>query len=155
MSWWNIRNGEEVIGDEPADLVQAALGRINENRSAQSKEKPTLVELLSAIASVARDSAGKLLAAAPNDFRRIVAELQSGDFVSSETSAQQSAQQETGLRPALTAVLQEIAKVYRERWERLPTLAEWLESLAFVLRARPEEYLQDGSEHPLANLRAE
>jgi hypothetical protein len=150
MSWWDTGNNDDVIGDEPADLVRHGLQQIVETRSQQSKEKPKLADLLRAIGAVTIAESGKVLDGAPGNLREIVAELKTNRTVSSGVL---SAKPEAGdLVSILTANLVEIAAVYKERWERNPRLSEWLETLSFVLRARAEEFLEDGSEHPPSQL---
>src|SRR5262245_65902140 len=153
MSWWDIGNKDDVIGDQPADLVRHALQEIvQKTRSQQGAHKPSLADLLRAIGAVALSASGTLLEEVPANLREIVAELKSGQTVSSGVLHGSDEQEDIGR--ILTKNLREVVAVYSERWERKPRLPEWLETLSFVLRYRPEEFLQDGVGKPPSQLLA-
>lgn len=151
MSWWDTGNKDDVIGDQPADLVRHALKEIAKTRAQQSQDKPKVTDLLQAIGTVALSS-GKLLEKTPSDLKEIVAELESGQTISS--GPLRGAGETNDIVRSLTENLGQIAAVYRERWERNPRFSEWLDVLSFVLRVRPEEYLHDGTEHTPSQLTA-
>jgi hypothetical protein len=150
MSWWDTGNKDDVIGDQSADLVRHALKEIAEVRAKQSQDKPRLADLLQAIGSVALSSGGKLLEKTPSQLREIVAELKSGQTISSGLLRGDG--ETNDIVRVLTESLDQIGAVYRERWERNPRFSEWLDTLSFVLRYRPEEFLHDGIEHPPSQL---
>jgi len=152
MSWWDTGNNDDVIGDEPADLVRHALKEIADTRAQQTQDKPRLADFVQAVGLVALDSGDKLLEQRPSDLKEIVAELKSGQTISS--GQLHAAVQTNDIVRVLTENLREIAAVYRERWERKPRFSEWLETLSFVLRYRTEDFLHDGVEHPLSQLTA-
>jgi hypothetical protein len=142
MSWWDTGEENDVIGDEPADAVRHALLRIAEEKTRQRRPKPKLSELLRAMGTVAlRASKEELLMAGPAP-QVIVAELKSGGAESSGTLT--DAAEDRELTASLAENLSAVAAIYRSRWGNPPKLSEWLESFAFVLRYRPEEYLEDG-----------
>ena len=151
MSWWDTGNKDDVIGDEGADRARHAFGEIAETRAQQGQEKPRLADVLRAIGTVAIGARGTLLEAVPPTLREIVAELKTGQTVSS--GVLRGPAEENDLVRILNKSLSEIAAVYSERWERNPRLTEWLETLAFVLRSRSEKFLEDGAEHPPEELR--
>lgn len=152
MSWWDTGNNDDVIGDEAADLVRHALKEIADTRAQQAQAKPRLADLIKAVGTVALSSGEKLLEKTPSGLREIVAELKSGQTISSGLLRDGGETNE--IVRVLTENLRQIAGVYRERWQRNPRLSEWLESLSFVLRYRPEEFLHDGGEHPPSQLTA-
>lgn len=152
MSWWDTGNNDDVIGDQPADLVRHGLQKIVETRAGQSPEKPRLADLLAVVGLVASGAAGQLLEDASLNVREIVAELKSGQTISSGLIRDRP--EVNDLFPILKENLRAIAEVYQERWERNPRLTEWLETLSFVLRYRPQDFLQDGAEHPPTQLKA-
>lgn len=152
MSWWETGNGDDVIGDQPADLVRHGLRKIAETRTNQAQEKPRLAELLQAIGTVATGAGGKTLEAVPPNLREIVAELKSAQTLSSGLI--RDSPQTRDLVSILSDSLGEIAAVYQERWERNPRFSEWLQSIIFVLRYRPEDFVSDGVQHPPAQLKA-
>lgn len=154
MSWWDTGEENDVIGDEPADAIRHALLRIVEEKTRQRRPKPKLSELLRAIGAVALRASKEELSMAGSAPKTIVAELKSGGVESSGafTDAAEDRELEASLAENLTA----IAAIYRSRWGKPPKLSEWLESFAFVLRYRPEEYLEDGGQSaPLRILAAQ
>jgi hypothetical protein len=152
MSWWDTGNKDDVIGDQPADLVRHVLQEIVETRAQRSEPKPKLADLLRAIGIVATTADGKMFEDVPGTLREIVAELKSGQTVSSGLLP--AVHETNDLVSILTRNLNEIAKIYQERWERNLRLSEWLETFSFVLRYRPEEFLDDGVAHPPSELKA-
>lgn len=143
MSWWDTGEGTDVIGDQPADVLGHVLRRIAEERAQQSRQKPTLSELLRALGTVASEARGKQLEDVPESLREIVAHLGSGVTVSSGPLGDDRDNRD--LAAEIRAGLDAVADIYRSRWERNPRLSEWLECFTFVLGYRPEQYLQDGS----------
>jgi len=142
MSWWDTGEGDDVIGDQPADLVRHSLQEI------AARQKPGLEDLLGAINTVTKsDSGKKLLENVPANHADVVAKLKSGETVSAS-----AAEPNKPLVASLKENLKEIQKVYQERWERNPRLTEWLSTFAFVLRYRPEEFLEDGATRAPADL---
>ena len=154
MSWWDTGEENDVIGDETADAVRHALLRIAEEKVRQRRPKPKLSELLRAMGAVAQRASQQELAAAAAAPQAIEAELKSGGIESSGVLSNTAEDRE--LEASLAENLATIAEIYRSRWGKPPKLSEWLESFAFVLRYRPEEYLEDG-EHkaPLRILAAQ
>ncbi|HZI62389.1 MAG TPA: hypothetical protein VFD62_16860 [Pyrinomonadaceae bacterium] len=152
MSWWDTGNKDDVIGDQPADLVRHALKEIAETRAQQAKDKPRLADVVQAIGTVALSSGGELLDQVPSDLREIVAELESGQTISS--GHLRGTSETNDIVRVLTDNLGQIVAVYHERWERNPRFSEWLDTLSFVLRSRPERFLHDGLEHPPSQLTA-
>ncbi len=148
MSWWDTDDGDDVIGDEPADLIRHSLQQIAE------RQKPKLEDLLRAIGTVAKsDARKKMLENIPANLRGITATLKSGETISAQTSADDATTRD--IVATLTENLRAIRKIYQERWERNPRLSEWLSLFAFVLRYRPEDFLEDGTVRAPANLTAD
>jgi hypothetical protein len=145
MSWWDTGHGTDVIGDRPADLADAALKEIARAREQQSLPKPKLDALLRAI--------GLALSDPPSPLREVVAEGGDGspDVSSGPLQLDDSVRD---IVPPLQQTMSAIAREYQERWERKPRLSELLSTFSFVLGYRPEDFLQDGGEHPVKEIRA-
>ncbi|MCA1577391.1 MAG: hypothetical protein LC794_08520 [Acidobacteria bacterium] len=147
MSWWDSGENDDVIGDQPADLVRHSLQDI------ASRRKPKLEELLRAIAAVAKSEAGqKMLENVPADTVHVTAKLKSDETFSVRAPSDDPA--DDNLVAALTDNLSSLQKQYQEYIERNPRLSEWLSVFAFVLRYKPEEFLEDGAARPVADLKA-
>jgi hypothetical protein len=145
MGWWDTGENDDVIGDKPADFMRHSLQDI------ASRRKPKLEELLRAIAAVAKNQAGqKMLENVPATVQ-VTAKLESDEKVS--VSAPSADKPDDELLAAVTDNLSGIQKLYQEYIERNPRLSEWLSVFAFVLRVKPEEFLDDGAARPVADLK--
>jgi hypothetical protein len=144
MSWWDTGEGDDVIGDQAADQVREALQQIVDARAKRSQDKPVLADLLWAIA-IATGSAGTVLADPPAGVLPLVAQLKSGQTVSSGSPPDE--RETRDLVGPLAACLRALGTIYQDRWDRKPRLSEWLRALEFVLKYRPEDFLRDGADH--------
>ena len=153
MSWWNTGNKDDITGDKPADLARSALQRIVRERESRSQEKPELADLLRAMGIVATGLAPKDFADQTAGMRQLFAELKSGERVASGPLRVEARSKD--LLGPLTESLRVIADAYQERWERKPRLSEWLNAFEFVLRYRPEDFLEDGCKHQPAKIKVE
>ncbi len=87
-----------------------------------------------------------MLEKVPPKLQGVSAVLKSGEKVSAKPEEDKGT-----LVRSLTENLRATRDVYKERWERNPRLSEWLSVLSFVLRYRPEDFLEDGKVRPPAN----
>jgi hypothetical protein len=155
MSWWDTGHNDDVTGDQPADFTRQALKRLVASRSERSEKRPALADVLQAIALVALRTGNDALADSPTHMPQITAKLESGESISSKLSHTDNTDNTLGdIVEALNDSLQEIVRVYHERWERKPRLSEWLYAFEFVLGYRPEDYLIDGTSHAPVKLTA-
>jgi hypothetical protein len=152
MSWWDTGEAGDVIGDQPADIVGRVLRRIADERSQQARPKPTLSELLRAVGTVAVEARGKRLTGVPENLQEISAELKARGTVSS--GPLRDDEKTRDLTAELRTAVDEIAEIYKSRWERNPKFSEWLEISTFVLGAQPERYIEDGKSKVLKKLTA-
>ncbi len=149
MSWWDTGEGDDVIGDQPADLARHALERIAEERSRERRPKPTLSELLWALGLAASRAEYPEIERTDSEPKKIVARLKSGETLSS--GPLDEAADKRDLLAEIVSCLHAVSEIYHSRWKRGPRLSEWLSCFAFVLRARPADYLEDGAQrHPVA-----
>lgn len=126
MSWWELE-GDEVMGDQPADALASALEA--------SDPKPTLQQFAVAVASALRSSPSDI--AEPPSVLSIVFETADATRASADGAADNAFTEHA--RRALTAV----AATYQRRWGRGPTLNEILGCIEFVLGADARPYLAD------------
>jgi hypothetical protein len=152
MSWWETGERNDVIGDQPADIIRRVLKRIAEERDRQSRPKPTLAELLQTLGTIALEARGKQLDAVPEDLRGLVVDLETGQEVSSSPLGQESLNQD--LAAELRAALDEVANQYHSRWDRVPKFTELLEIVLFILGYQPERFLQDGGNRVPVKIRS-
>ncbi|MGI2902003.1 hypothetical protein [Tolypothrix sp. VBCCA 56010] len=61
MGWWATGEDEDIIGDPPADTLDFTLKVIAEHYEELQQPKPTLQQVLNAIASVLRMKLGDLV----------------------------------------------------------------------------------------------
>ena len=144
MSWWDTDDGG-VTGDQPADAVRNAL------REIAGRRKPSLEELLRAVAAVLAAKGSEYLSGAPAG----IPELTAGDFERSwEASSAGHAEAAADLTEPLARTFAAIAQIYENRWERKPRLNELLEALQFVLGYQPEDYLEGVAGHSIERIEA-
>jgi hypothetical protein len=153
MSWWDTGKGDDVIGDQPADIVRHSLKELADSRTQKSLEKPALIDLLQAIGVVVKGAGRAELEDTSAEVKEIVAALKSGQTLSAGRISD-AGDSQTDVVRAMTRQLREIGSVYQERWERKPRLSEWLETLSFVLRVKPEDFVHDGLDHAPSTIRA-
>ncbi len=130
MSWWDTGNGDDVIGDRPADLLTAALPEL---------PAPSLAELLEAVSQVLREH-GENLVADPDDARDAVVVTDPPVIEDNPRPPREA------VTERLLGAFRDIAAVYDDRWERRPRVSELLALLAFVLRPRPRPWLSEGGD---------
>ncbi len=149
MSWWDTDNGDDVIGDQAADLIRHSLQQAATEKVKRAHEKPSLSDILRAVGGVAATDNKRHLNDVPADLIEIIAVLDSGGTISSGPLGDSTPDD---LVSVFRENLAAIHNVYQERWERKPRMTEWLSALEFVLRYRPEEFLSDGVEHSPSRL---
>jgi len=145
MSWWDTGEGDDVIGDRPADLLTSALTGLAEWRERTHGERPSLAGLLAGLGALLSE-AGRTVV--------VTAETAAGPVRGEGDAAR--AEGET-LLPILREALEKVAAAYQERWERDPRPSEVAHVVAFVLGPAPERYLraQDARGLELTGLRAQ
>ena|SRR6185295_15378991 len=150
MSWWDVGGGsDDVIGDQPADLMADALDTIATERAESNRAKPTLQESLDGFAAALRKLSDAREEGEQVANLQLKAELDNGSTVS---AGQQADEQ---IVATFANAITEIRARYEERWERQPRLRELLETLAFILRAHAQEYLSDVNENKITQLVAD
>lgn len=126
MSWWSLPGRhEDMIGDEPADLVTAALGRAAALRGKTAGPAPALAELLGALSRAIAEASSEL-EDPPRSGSRVVAFTSAADIEPGPSGEDLVAPLADGIREA--------AARYHERFKRNPRLVELLALFAFVLR---------------------
>ena len=138
MSWWGIGE-DDVIGDGPANALTEALVAIGTARQEQGQSEPAFQEMLDGFAEALQHDGSTALEDGPaHTVQRLVARLGSGmQVVSGETARQSDGRMVAIFRDGIAA----IQRQYEERWERKPRLREMLETLGFILGARPDRFL--------------
>jgi len=135
MGWWRSRrNPESLLGDGPADALHLELERL----AGELDARPTFQMLLDGFAS-ALDSNADGLVADPDSVRGkpLVARF---DPPASPLSSG-SAPLDPRVRHDLASALSAITGAYELELSRKPTSAELLETIAFILRPDPAQYV--------------
>lgn len=124
MGWWRDRAGR-LLGDGPADVLEDAL-----LQAGRAGPKPPLAAVLGAVAQALREAPGQLALARPDPWH--VVAVADGQAVT-EGAADEA------LCRHLHDALDDIADEYRSsELARLPTVAEVVGTLAFVLGHEPQ-----------------
>lgn len=135
MGWWGTGRADDVIGDEPADSLGAALADL----ASDGRPPPTLPALLDAVAESMAEHAGDWWTGAAGDVRGLTAvvgprrERVRGEGVPPDPS----------LVDDLSDAFETVGDDYLEALDRLPRLDELLHLLAFVLGDRPDLVVSD------------
>lgn len=140
MGWWEI-DGDDVIGDQPADIVGLKLLDLAGELQRRGLPKPRLGDLLRALERVLRGRENELLDRGED---RPVGRLRMRGVT---TRADDSAPATDAAAGLIEATVEEIlvgfGNVYGDIIGRRPRLSEVLASFTFVLRSSPEDYLRD------------
>jgi hypothetical protein len=145
MSWWRTKHEDDLVGDEVADRVTEALDSMLTARQEQGFPKPTLQDLVDAIAAA-------LGRARPGSAASAVATLAGGEQVLGHSDATMGAQD---LVTALAEAFADSAPFYRAYLDRDPKPSELAACVAFVLAGEPEAYLSDGSQRAIESITAD
>jgi hypothetical protein len=140
MGWWETGQGDDVIGDEPADTITTTLRAMAEAYEEQGKQKPTVQQLLNAILSALRLKPEQFI----DEGNEISIQTLTAKFESTldNVSSSEDNIADNQLVTALCDAFEEVAVEYEDaEMERKPRLSELLTSIAFVLGYEPEEYL--------------
>ena len=129
MGWWNVGNQGEVIGDDSADTVTDIL-----EESASGFDLPKFLDTLAAA-----------LKRAGFAFSRLRAKTTQDEVTSSADA----------MPTPFDEGLEQLFQVYQNDFERPPSLVEILESFAFVLRHRPDRFLDGMDGRSLKSITAE
>jgi hypothetical protein len=139
MSWWDTGEGDDLIGDIPADIIGGMFKSITKASEEQGNQKPTLQEVLNSIKSALSQNPEEILADGKGiSVQKVVAELENKpDEVSSGEPINTLDELVVAFRKAFEAVTQE----YKDALERKPRLSELLACIVLVLGSSPEDYL--------------
>lgn len=130
MSWWDTGEGDDVIGDRPADLLTSALVELARERERATGERPSLPGLLAGLSEAVSDAGQRA---------KLTAETQPGPVTGESEAARAEG---NALQPQLREALAKINAEYQERWEREARPSEVARLAGFVLGPSPERYLR-------------
>ena len=144
MGWWKTGQNDDVIGDRPADIMSSTFEVIARAWGEAMGRRPTLREVLNALAVLLRQKPEAYLADTPRtSIRRFVARMGNE---STEVGGSEDEHADQKLVAALADAFEAIAVEYEDSvMERKPRLSELLATLVFVLSYRPEDYLSDAN----------
>jgi hypothetical protein len=125
MSWWDTGNDDDVIGDQPADIVGSTLSSIARDRDADGRGRPSIADLLEAVRTAAPAAVGD------EPIPKIAA----------DPPLPGEGRPDDELVETLRRALADVRTVYEERWNRPARFSELLETVAFVLRPDPAKYV--------------
>jgi hypothetical protein len=137
MGWWE--SGEDILGDGPADTVGEILDEMAGQNEREKGRKPTLQELLDALATALSRRPPAFLCDAPTSGTVALTAVleESGEMLQSQEEAGEPALVEPWRR-----ALEEIALEYEEsEMVRKPRLSEVLATFCFVMNGSPGRYL--------------
>src|SRR5262245_5923692 len=114
MSWWETGYGNDVIGDEPADILQAAFFRASDEYRSRQHALPPLEEFLRAMAKSMNVFGANVLAdVEPTVQVELVLRLESGSTIS---SGAYPAEPDANLLQAMREAFEMVARAYQNRF---------------------------------------
>lgn len=131
MGWWPLGQGNDVIGDEPADEVGDWLTEVGRRRASAGRPLPTVEEVV-AVAARALDVVCREVC---EDDAETPARLRVVFRNGSEAEVTPGGDKVSA--SSFEAVLDRIAKVYEQDLGRKPRVRELIGTLAFVLGYPP------------------
>ena len=137
MGWWATGHGDDVLGDEPLDVL-VGMFRFY---TTMTNEKPSLQEVLDALAQILRTDGDEILSdPASLEGRTLAAGLVDGPPLLSAPEAPADK-----LLLGMASSLPRIARAYEDAgYGRKPRLSELLAVFTAVLHHEPERFLRDG-----------
>lgn len=158
MGWWLTGNGDDTIGDGPADILMDAFKDIVARHNQSDQPLLTLSQLLDLIAATLRLEPQVILSEGKSfSIRSIIAEVENKllDKPQKVSSSSNPLVDETDVRILFDAFTK-IAIEYEEMGlNRKPRVSELLETIVFVLGYRPKSYAFITEDLPLRRLYAE
>jgi hypothetical protein len=136
MGWWATGHDDDMMGDEPLDI----LGGMFEFHAQMTDRKPSLQEVVDALAQMLRTDGDEMIAD-PSSLvgRRIEARLAGRPALASAAEAPID-----DLLFGMASTLRQIARSYEEAgYDRKPRLSEILEAFTAVVQHEPERYLRE------------
>ena len=136
MGWWATGHDDDVIGDDPLDI----LGAMFSFHTQMTDQKPSLQEVVDALAQMLRTDGDEMVVdPASLTGRQIEARLKGRPALASAAEAPAD-----DLLFGMASTLRQIARSYEEAgYDRKPRLSELLEAFSTVLRHEPERYLRE------------
>ena len=154
MGWWATGNGDDAIGDGPADKMTDTLIDIVSSHGDRRRPVLTLQELLDVIVTALRRQTETMVADGDaSALKGVVAEME-GNAARIRSSVHPAADE--SLVQAFYATFEKIALEYQDAGlNRKPRINELLATLDFVLGSRSESYATVTEQIPLKRIYAE
>lgn len=144
MGWWKLGE-QDILGDMPADGITGALQDLAETAEANHRPKPTLTELMTALAMVLTGRDQEYLQIEPPGLRGTIMLRGQALATLPRRESNTSSDLADRLRPAITGV----TYAYDEAVGRHPRIAELLATFSFVLSGDSTIYLSGTNHQPL------
>lgn len=138
MGWWRIGEGDDVMGDGPADEITTVLRAVSD-AGTRDGQPPPLAAVLGILDAVLRDRAERVLGD-PAELQggRLAAELDDGTVVEADPPEKVDSE----LARQVFRGLENVALEYQDtELERKPRLSELLAVILFPLAPDPGEYV--------------
>ncbi len=144
MGWW--KSGEhDILGDMPADGITGVLQGLAETAVGSNRPKPTLTELMTALATILDGHGEEYLEIEPSGLSGTIT-LRGRALVTLPTRGTSASPDYVDrLRPAIAGV----TRAYDEAVGRHPRISELLATFSFVLSGDPTVYLSGANPQPL------
>ncbi len=147
MGWWGIGETDDIMGDDPADTMAETFEDISSSCEEQGKPKPTLPQVLDAIAYALRMKRTEFLFDGQGIYIcKLIAELESEAEQNHQPDPVLGGEKDTvvdeNMVTAFCDAFEEIVVQYEDtELKRKPRLRELLACVSFILSYDPDEYL--------------
>lgn len=136
MGWWAIGQDDDVMGDEPLDLL-IEMFRFYTKMTSQ---KPNLQEVVDALAQILRTDGDEIILDPPSLGNRAIA----GRLVGPPALVSAPEAPADKLLFGMASTLPRVARSYEEAgYGRKPRLSELLEAFTAILHHEPERFLRE------------
>ena len=150
MGWWETGQGDDIVGDAPADTITEIFETIVASFEEQGKPKPTLEQLLNAIFLVLCEKEADIFQSSEEiSIQNLVAELEP---TSMKVSSSGNGSADEQLLKALDKGITEIIAQYQDSVNRKPRANELLAVIKFVLGYNADEYLSIATDSSVKKL---
>lgn len=153
MGWWSTGNGNDLVGDGPADTIQAMLANIAASCFDEGKPKPTPMQFLTAMMKVINENAEVVIhGGAKVHIRKLEVQFEPHLHCASTGEVSSAIQ---SLEEPLDHAFVAIAREYEDVLGRKPRITELLSTVQFVLGHEPSIYLSVDAEVTKVKITAE
>ena len=152
MGWWKTGEGDDIIGDLPADVIGRAFAMISDMHQHEDGTRPALADILQWLLSAMAQTPGTLEDMLPESTTTALVATTDYGTIESGGAGKPAGEKILGI---LTEALDTLALDYHDAVQRLPSGRELMATVTFVLAADPSRYLEWTPGNEIQDIRLE